>query len=140
MVILLLFGFWLLIFGPDYGAPSSAGYWCFGYLIFIFVLVGFMHWRTPARVRRFYKKLDFANISTKVNWDDTKLVTEDKYIKSTMPWKDFSRGYENRHGFMLYYRKLVPKFIPKQILRKARIADIRHHLQEQVGPQGVTRG
>ncbi len=134
-----VFGVWLIILGPYHELSTGTGYWFLGFFAYFIILIGLGYALTPVFARRIYNKIGFATIPVKLDWDYEKMVTEDRYAKSSVPWKDFDRWYENHQLFMLYYRKLVPRIIPKRILSETQIADIRRHLQEQVGPQGIMR-
>lgn len=132
-------GLWLVIMGPWRALSSGFGYWLLGFFAYFLTMLGLVYVLTPIGVMLRYNKIGFASISIKLDWNDENMITEDKYQRSSIPWQDFSRWYENEQLFMLYFRKLVPRIIPKRILSEAQAADIRQHLQEQVGPHGATR-
>jgi len=128
------------IFGPRYGIPSSIGYSILGFYVFLWALIGLHYALTPIRVRRIYKKFKLAERPYTLEWDEEKLVTEDKNSKSSMPWKDFTRWFEDRRIFMLNFQHIRVTFVPKRVFVDAASLDaFRRLLQEKVGPQGVTR-
>jgi hypothetical protein len=136
----LLIGGALIIVGPRYGIVLEPVYWLLGVYGSVWALAG-LHWAlTPIRVKRLYKKLKLADRPYTLAWDDEKFMTEDRNTRSVRPWTDFTRWYEDRRIFMLYFQHIRVTFVPKRVFTDtASLEHFRRLLQEKIGPEGVTR-
>ena len=67
------------------------------------------------------------------------MVTESKNSKTSLPWQEFTRWFEDQKIFMLYRRGIITTFVPKRVLNEEQLKDLRRVLVQRIGPQGVVR-
>lgn len=132
-------GVLLIVLGPEYGIDVSTGYWLLGIYSWVWIVVGLIFLMTPIKVKRIFKRLRLAETSYTIDWDQEKLVTEDKHSKSSLPWNEFTSWFEDKQIFMIYRCGIIPRFIPKRILNEQQLQELRGILLHKIGPQGVTR-
>jgi hypothetical protein len=76
----------------------------------------------------------------RIEWDETRMISEDGVVKVTGPWPEFTCWLECKEVFILFFRSRRFQVIPKRAFADPAATQSFHDiLLRHIGPQGVAR-
>lgn len=116
VVVTIATGGGLVLFGPNYGIPTSPGYWLLGIYAWVWAVIGLSYAITPWAIRRRFKKFNISGRAYTIDWDDEKLTQQDKNTKGEFPWGQLTSWREDKKLIVLIFERIRAVHIPKRAL------------------------